>query len=317
MIDELRMFLTVSTVGSIQAAIQQLPLTQSAVTKQIQRLEQELHCTLLDRSVKPQRLTREGEEVRARGRRLIDDIEEFKASFDTGAEPTGLMRIGIAHAALDWRGSHAIARSVLEVTRTYPKTTVRLSSGWTPHLTDEVISGNLDAALILCKAGAPSPPEVMNYPIASDQLVAVAPRSLGIMKQTGFDELFNSPWVLNPDGCGYRSLLVSHAWSVHKSVHVIAEAQGAGLQRELVVSGLGTGLVPEEVARTWMLRYPDSKAIVIVRPVKKQFAIAAALISTKRASRLRRPIELLGKKLTEAFAARPSKTNRRSSSQGK
>lgn len=67
------------------------------------------------------------------------------------------MRIGIAHAALVWRGSHAIARSVLGVTRTYPKTTVRLSSGWTPHLTDEVISGNLDAALILCKAGAPSP----------------------------------------------------------------------------------------------------------------------------------------------------------------
>lgn len=134
----------------------------------------------------------------------------------------------------------------------------------------------------------------MNCPIASDQLIAVAPRSLGITKQTRFDELFNSPWVLNPDGCGYRSLLVSHAWSVHKSVHVIAEAQGAGLQRELVVSGLGTGLVPEEVARTWMLRYPDSQALVIVRPAKKQFVIAAALISTKRASRLRRPIELLG-----------------------
>lgn len=62
MIDELRTFMTVSTVGSIQAAIRQLPLTQSAVTKQIQRLEQELHCTLLDRSVKPPRLTREGEE---------------------------------------------------------------------------------------------------------------------------------------------------------------------------------------------------------------------------------------------------------------
>lgn len=103
---------------------------------------------------------------------------------------------------------------------------------------------------------------------------------------------------------------------LHKSVHVIAEAQGAGLQRELVVSGLGTRLVPEEVARTWMLRYPDSQALVIVRPAKKQLAIAAALISTKRTSRLRQPIDLLGMELTEAFAARPSKTNRRSSSQG-
>src|SRR5947209_7610850 len=133
MIEELRTFLTVSTVGSIQGASRQLPLTQSAITRQIQRLESALGCTLLDRSVKPPRLTRDGEEVRTRGRLLVDGVEAFRISFDPTAEPEGVLRFGIAHAALDWREGGAIARAVVELTRTYPKVTVRLSAGWTPH----------------------------------------------------------------------------------------------------------------------------------------------------------------------------------------
>src|SRR5215475_8974528 len=128
MIEELRTFLTVSSVGSIQGASRHLPLTQSAITRQVQRLESELRCTLLDRSVKPPRLTRDGEEVRARGKFLIEEIEAFKTSFDPEAEPEGLLRLGIAHAALDWRGSSAIAQAIVGVTRIYPKVTVRLSA---------------------------------------------------------------------------------------------------------------------------------------------------------------------------------------------
>src|SRR5215218_5158401 len=105
MIEELRTFLTVSTVGSIQGAARHLPLTQSAITRQIQRLEGELGCALLDRSVKPPRLTRDGEQVRARGKLLIGEVEAFRESFDPTAEPEGQLRLGVAYAALDWRGS--------------------------------------------------------------------------------------------------------------------------------------------------------------------------------------------------------------------
>src|SRR5205085_12041020 len=99
MIQELRAFLIVSKVGSIHGASRNLPLTQSAITRPIQRLEEELHCRLLDRSVKPPRLTRDGELVRERGAVLIGEIESFLYSFDLAAEPEGALRLGIAHAA--------------------------------------------------------------------------------------------------------------------------------------------------------------------------------------------------------------------------
>ena len=304
MIDELRTFLTVSSVGSIQGATRHLPFTQSAITRQIQRLEAELRCTLLDRSVKPPRLTRDGEEVRARGKVLIEEVEAFRTSFDPAAEPEGLLRLGIAHAALDWRGSNAVAQAIVQMTRVYPKVTVRLSAGWTPRLLSDVLDGSLDAALVLGRTGAPWPANATIAPIAGDVLVGVAPRTLGVSRRTAFVDLFDRPWVLNPDGCGYRALLGSLATSMRRSIHVVAEVQGASLQRELVLAGLGIGLVPEAVARAWMSQRPGGNDLIIVRPKGEPFAITAALISTETTQRLDRPIQAMGSALINVFARR-------------
>jgi DNA-binding transcriptional LysR family regulator len=304
MIEELRTFLTVSTVGSIQGAARHLPLTQSAITRQIQRLEDTLGCALLDRSVKPPRLTREGDQVRARGKLLIDEVEAFKDSFNPAAEPEGLLRLGVAHAALDWRGTHIIGQVIIGLTRAYPKMTVRLSAGWTPRLLAELNDGGIDAALVLGRSGAPWPAGATVCPIADDQLVAVASRSLGINGQTSFTELFERRWVLNPDGCGYRSLLVSLATSMKRAIHVVAEVQGASLQRDLIAAGLGVGLIPEGIARAWKPHKRGKDGLIVVKPKGKPFAITAALISTATTQRIRRPVEAIASALTKAFARR-------------
>jgi DNA-binding transcriptional LysR family regulator len=302
MIEELRTFLTVSAVGSIQGASRHLPLTQSAITRQIQRLEEELGCVLLDRAVKPPRLTRDGEEVRARGKALIDEVEAFKESFDPVAQPEGLLRLGVAHAALDWRGSNAIAHAVVGMTRVYPKVSVRLSAGWTPRLLSDVSDGALDAALVIGRFGGAWPPGATVSQIAADQLVAVAHRSLCVGRVPAFADLFDRPWVLNPDGCGYRTLLVSLAASMKRDIRVIAEVQGASLQHDLVAAGIGVGLIPERIARAWQSHNRSGKRLVVVKPKGRPFDITATLISTATTQRLRQPIEAIRSALTDAFA---------------
>jgi hypothetical protein len=77
------------------------------------------------------------------------------------------------------------------------------------------------------------PASATAVPIAGDVLVGIAPRTLGVSRRTSFVDLFDRPWVLNPDGCGYRTLLGALAASLQRSIHVVAEVQGASLQREL------------------------------------------------------------------------------------
>ncbi|TKB38974.1 MAG: LysR family transcriptional regulator, partial [Mesorhizobium sp.] len=68
MLEELKTLALFAEEGSIQKVAQRLPLTQPAVTRQIQRLEEMLGTELLDRRLKPSRLTPAGVEVLARGK---------------------------------------------------------------------------------------------------------------------------------------------------------------------------------------------------------------------------------------------------------
>src|SRR5258708_30471246 len=71
MLDEIRTFVVLAESGSLQRAAERLFLTPSAVTRQIQRLEATLKMPLLDRRVKPARITREGRAVLARRAPLL------------------------------------------------------------------------------------------------------------------------------------------------------------------------------------------------------------------------------------------------------
>src|SRR5512147_143881 len=70
MLDEIRTFVVLAETGSLQRAAERLFLSPSAVTRQIQRLEATLKTPLLDRRVKPARITREGRAVLDGGRHM-------------------------------------------------------------------------------------------------------------------------------------------------------------------------------------------------------------------------------------------------------
>ena len=71
MLDEMRAFVVLVESGSLQRAAERLFLTPSAVIRQIERLEAALKTPLLDRRVKPARITREGRAMLDRGRQML------------------------------------------------------------------------------------------------------------------------------------------------------------------------------------------------------------------------------------------------------
>ena len=67
----LRSFVTVVDTGNFTRAAEHLHLTQSTVSQQILRLEQQLDCRLLDRSQRQVLPTEEGDRLLGYARRLL------------------------------------------------------------------------------------------------------------------------------------------------------------------------------------------------------------------------------------------------------
>src|SRR5882672_8871959 len=98
MLDDLHALVEFAHAASIAGAADRLFRTPSAITRQLQRLEAELGAELLHRSTKPPRLNSLGCRVLEQARDMLQRTEALRSLTSSGAEPHGLLRIGISYA---------------------------------------------------------------------------------------------------------------------------------------------------------------------------------------------------------------------------
>lgn len=89
-LSDLRIFVQVALAGSFAAASRVLGMTNSAVSKAVQRLEADVGAKLLSRTTRAVSMTVEGERLLEGARKLIDDADALKSEFtDSLEEPRG------------------------------------------------------------------------------------------------------------------------------------------------------------------------------------------------------------------------------------
>lgn len=93
-LSDLRLFVQVALAGSFAAAARVQGMTTSAVSKAVQRLEEDVGAKLLSRTTRAVSLTVEGERFLEGARRLIDDADTLRSEFtDSLEEPRGKLVI--------------------------------------------------------------------------------------------------------------------------------------------------------------------------------------------------------------------------------
>jgi DNA-binding transcriptional LysR family regulator len=116
-------FARAGSLGSFTAAAHSLAISPSAVSKSVQRLEQQLGVSLFTRTTRSLTLTPEGRELHERAVRLLRDAEEIEqAARAVRAEPTGTLRIAASLPI----GLHLIAPALPAFRELHPKVTVDL-----------------------------------------------------------------------------------------------------------------------------------------------------------------------------------------------
>jgi len=150
---QLRHFVVLAETGTFVQASRALFLTQPALTRSIQGLEEELGGRLFDRLGRRIEITPFGHEVLQRARRLVADAESLK---QTGkalhAGLIGTLRIGLSSGP----GALLSTPLMLHMAQHHPKLHLQISRGNTSVLIDELRDQHLDALVVDARSVRPA-----------------------------------------------------------------------------------------------------------------------------------------------------------------
>ncbi|MCV3206907.1 LysR substrate-binding domain-containing protein [Mesorhizobium sp. YC-39] len=144
----IRTFVTVADRASMTAAANALHLTQGAVSQQIKRLEEVLGCGLFERDRRGLRLTRAGERLLGKAKRLLALNDEIWAEMN-GNAVAGEIRIGVPY---DLVGT-LLAPVLKTYAEIYPQVEISLVCASSPELAAALAAGTIDLAVIEERVG--------------------------------------------------------------------------------------------------------------------------------------------------------------------
>lgn len=138
----LRTLCVIASHESFGAAAVQLGRTQSAITQQMQRLEDLVGHPLFEKQGRGKRLTESGHRLLTYARQLMAIHDEALRVLQQG-DLQGHLRIGAPHDVADT----VLPPLLAEVVRNWPMLQVSIQVGRSPFLTDALRRGELDMAI--------------------------------------------------------------------------------------------------------------------------------------------------------------------------
>ncbi len=150
---QLRHFVVLAELGAFVQASKALYLTQPALTRSIQALEEELGGRLFDRLGRRIALTPFGHEVLQRARRLVADAEALKQTGKGLHEGLiGSLRVGLSSGP----GALLSTPLMLHMAEHHPRLQLQISRGNTGVLIDALRGQLLDAVVVDVRSVRPS-----------------------------------------------------------------------------------------------------------------------------------------------------------------
>ena len=182
----LRSFVTIAESGSMTRAAGRLFMTQSAISMQIKRLENNLGMSVFDRSSQGMSTTTEGEQLLYFANQMLAINDEAMNRL-TSPDYEGQIRLGVPGDVI----YPHIPGILKDFGRDFPRVQIKLSSGPTVNLKSQYKQGLLDVVLTTEKVASPDGSVISNHQLvwtgAGDgNAWKKRPLPLGIAKNCAF-----------------------------------------------------------------------------------------------------------------------------------
>lgn len=210
----------VSELANFTKAAQTLGYSQSAVTVQMQQLENELVVPLFDRIGKNIKLTQYGANFVICASRVIEAMEKAENFATETRNMKGLIRFGIVDSILN----SCFISIIPEFNRRYPNISVSLFVGSARDIETKIRNNELDLAYMLDYKVPRKEWVRVREEIEPIIFVANPNNALTKAQQLTFEDIITEKLILMPQGEGYRYLfddeLAKRNLFAHPSVEV-------------------------------------------------------------------------------------------------
>lgn len=263
---KLRTFCSIARKGNFSAVAEDLFMSQSAVSQQIQALERRYGVVLFDRGSKGATLTDPGRILFEKAQRILEIEDEINHEFD---DLRGLKGGELHVGASTTVGNYLMPFYLGEFKQRYPEVKVALIVENTRIIEDQLLAGLFPLAVVEHDVQNPS---LVREPIEKDELVLIVdPRHRWAERDSVTkEELMDEPFITRELGSGTREVIEeSLAREGIPKLNVGMELGNSSAIKTAVAAGLGVSILSRRAVHAQlesrMLKQIAIKDVALVR----------------------------------------------------
>src|SRR5215471_3985559 len=231
----LHYFVRIAELGSITRAAAHLQIAQPALTRHVQRLEDELDTPLFTRANRGVRLTEAGHKLLESAQRILRDVEragdEIRAH---NTHPSGKIVLGVTPTLCPVVVPELFGRMRLR----YPMVELKVVHAGTIRLEEFVIDGRVDIGLL---AEISRSRLILSTRLAEEEMVLVTKPGARSRSIVSLHELGRTPLIL---GDGLRAAMETLLAGHDIELQVDTELNDHETIRLMVQQGVGASILP-------------------------------------------------------------------------
>jgi DNA-binding transcriptional LysR family regulator len=243
---QLEILQAIAETGSFTASGQKLHVSQSAISRQVLLLEEELGEPLFLRVGRQVRMTPAAETLVQLGQRVFQDLRDTVGTItDRTQQLKGTLRLSGGMTVC----LYVFPPLLKHLRRVHPHLDVRLTVATAGQSVQQIRDGRVDAGLLtLPVEGA----DLITVPVLHEELLLVTTptHALARRRRIGPKDLAGQPFVLFEQGSATRKVIDRFFTTENLEPTIVMDTENVEIIKAMVKTGLGIGIVPyQAVAR--------------------------------------------------------------------
>lgn len=235
----LRYFEALSRHGHFGLAAEACSISQPALSVQMKELEALLGAPLIDRTARRIRLTGLGEVLAERAREILRQVDELEDLARTAHDAlSGRLRLGVIPTV----APYLLPRLIGAFAREFPDLDPRPREAVTGRLIDDLLKGQLDAAIVALPV---SEPALHEYRLFDEEFVLVRPLADASLPVPAPESLREMRLLLLEEGHCFRDQALSFCQLTPSVTRELMVGSSLSTLVQMVGSGIGVTLIPE------------------------------------------------------------------------